>query len=217
MFKMKAIIFDMDGVLIDSPKYVWKSFNIILGEEGVHIGDEIVKKYLGKRLKDQLQMWKEDFKIKDHNIEDFSKRAGELELGFYKKELNDLNVKNIIVNLKKSGFKLALATSSLKWRADKILNILKIKDYFKVMITAEDVEKGKPNPEMFLKAAEKLNVKSEECVVIEDAVNGIQAAKNAGMKTIALLTKFHTQKEFKDADLIISSLDELNENLIKNL
>jgi len=207
----------MDGVLIDSPKYVWKSFNIILGEEGVHIGDEIVKKYLGKRLKDQLQMWKEDFKIKDHNIEDFSKRAGELELGFYKKELNDLNVKNIIVNLKKSGFKLALATSSLKWRADKILNILKIKDYFKVMITAEDVEKGKPNPEMFLKAAEKLNVKSEECVVIEDAVNGIQAAKNAGMKTIALLTKFHTQKEFKDADLIISSLDELNENLIKNL
>ncbi len=214
---IKAIIFDMDGVLIDSPKYVWKSFNIILGEEGVHVDDKTIKKYLGKRLKDQLQMWKEDFKIKDYDADEFSKRAGELELGFYKKELNDLNVKNILVNLKKSGFKLALATSSSKWRADKILNILKIKDYFKVMITAEDVEKGKPNPEMFLKATEKLNVKSEECVVIEDVVNGIQAAKNAKIKVIALLTKFHSREELKDADLIISSLDELNEDLIKNI
>lgn len=207
----------MDGVLIDSPKYIWKSFNTILAEEGVHVDDKAIKKYLGKRLKDQLQMLKEDFGIKDYDVDEFSKRAGELESGFYKEELNHLNVKKIIINLKKTGFKLAVATSSLKWRADKILDILKIKDYFEAITTAEEIEKGKPNPEMFLKAAKKLNVKPEECVVIEDAVNGIQAAKNAGMKTIALLTKFHTRKDFKDADLIVSSLDELNENLIKNL
>ena len=93
------------------------------------------------------------------------------------------------------------------------MEILDIKDYFQEIITAEDVKKGKPDPEIFLKAAEKIYLRPEECVVIEDAVNGIQAAKKGNMKAIALLTDSHTKKDFYEADLIIKSLDELKDKL----
>jgi beta-phosphoglucomutase len=110
-----------------------------------------------------------------------------------------------------------MATSSLRYRALEIIEILDITDLFEVIITAEDVEKHKPNPELFLKAAEKLGVNPKECVVIEDAVNGIQAANSAKMFSIALLTKFHNRRsEFKEADKIISNLEELKKFGVKN-
>lgn len=218
MIKIKAIIFDMDGVLINSTKYIWKSFNKILGEEGVFIDDKSIKKYLGFSLRDKLKLWKKDYGIKEYDLEEFSKRAGELEFSYYRHRLGENeNLKTLLKELKGKGFKLAVATSSLRWRAEKILDLLGIKDYFEVIITAEDIEKHKPNPEIFLKVAKKLNVKPKNCVVIEDAASGIEAAKRGEMKVIALLTKFQGKEDLKEADLIIKHLDELNWKLINNL
>lgn len=211
MAEIKAVIFDMDGVLVNSTKYIWKSFNILLKEEGVHFSDDDIKKYLGHSLRDDLALWKKEYKIKDYNLEEFSRKAGEMELGFMKKELKDnKNLMELLKLLKKDSIKLAVATSSLRWRAEKILDLLKIKGYFDVIVTAEDVKNHKPSPEIFLEAAKRLKVNPEYCVVIEDAANGIEAAKAGKMKAIAFLTPYHTKQELSKADLIISDFKELN-------
>lgn len=214
---IKAIIFDMDGVLIDSTKYVWKSYNVILEKEGVHIDQETMERDLGRPLKDFLEGLKKDPGVKDIDPVEFDREASELQIKFMKEQFeNNSDLVNLMKNLKEKNLKLAVATSSFKGRAEKILSLLGIRDYFDVVVTMEDVTNHKPHPDVFLKAAEGLGVSPEECVVIEDAVSGISAAKRGNMKVVALLTEFQSREELKEADLIIESLDELNGNLIIN-
>ena len=216
---IKAIIFDMDGVLVDSVKYLYEAFNLVLKKYDVYIRDEDVKKYLGKSMKEKIKMWKEDYNMKeDIDITEFSKEVFELEMELLKENLEESEfLINLIKSLKDANFKLAVATSSPKSRTEGILEFIGLKDKFDVVITDEDFENSKPNPEIFITASEKLNVDAKDCVVVEDSVNGIEAAKNAGMKRIALLTKFHGKEDFKNVDLIVSSLDELNLDSIKDL
>lgn len=215
----KAIIFDMDGVLIDSPKYVWKSFNMLLSKFGIHILDEDIKKYLGRSLRDQIKMWREDYNLKEEiDYAQFSKDAFEQEIKLIGNDLkNNDELNKLLDSLKKNGFKLAVATSSHKPRAHKILETLGIKDIFEIIVTVEDVENHKPHPDIFLKAVKDLKLKPSECVVIEDAVNGIQAAKKGGIKAVGLVGKYHSRLDLKEADLVIDSLDELNLDLINTL
>jgi len=215
---IKAIIFDMDGVLIDSPKYVWKTFNLLLKDEGVHFSDKNIKKYSGRSLKDQLKLWKKDYGIKDYNLKEFSKKAGEMQIKLMKKEFKeDVSLLNLIKNAKQQKIKLAVATSSMKWRAKKILNLLKLRKYFKVLVTAEDIKNHKPHPDIFLEASKRLKIKPKYCVVIEDAVNGITAAKRAKMKAIGKLTKFQSKQDLNKADLIIKNFSELSLQKINDL
>lgn len=214
---VKAIIFDMDGVLINSPKYVWESFEKTL-EENIHFSKEEIRKYLGRSLRDQLKMWKKDFGIKDYNLEEFSKKAGEIELKLEEKELRpNKKLNNLFKQAKERRIKLAVATSSLRWRAEKILNLLKIKEYLDVLVTAEDVKNHKPHPEIFLETAKQLGVLPKNCVVIEDAISGIKAAKAGDMMAIGLITDYHSKKELKEADLIIKNISELNLEMIEDL
>lgn len=216
---IKAIIFDMDGVLIDSVKYLYEAFNIALGKYGVHIREENVKKYLGKPMREKIEMWKEDYNMKeDIDITEFSEEVFELEMELLKENLEEnASLINLIKSFKENNLKLAVATSSPKSRAERILELIDLKNKFEVIITDEDFENSKPNPEIFITAAEKLNVDAKDCIVVEDSVNGIEAAKNAGMKAVALLTKFHGRKDFNNADLIIDSLTELNVEKINSI
>ncbi|MFH1500817.1 MAG: HAD family phosphatase [archaeon] len=215
----KAVIFDMDGVLIDSTKYIWKSFNQLLSKYNVQIPDDKVKKYLGRSLRDKIELWKKDYNIKEKiDPQEFSKSAFVLELKLMKKEVKpNQHLQNLIKKLKQNKIKVAVATSNYIPRASHILELIQVKDKMDTITTLEEIQHHKPHPEIFLKTAEKLEVKPEECIVIEDAVNGIEAAKKANMKAIALLTKFHTREEFEKADLIINSLSELTFEKIQAL
>ncbi|MHA1285619.1 MAG: HAD family hydrolase, partial [Promethearchaeota archaeon] len=107
--------------------------------------------------------------------------------------------------LKKYNFKLAVGSSGPPENVDLLLKTLKIKDLFDVIITAADVDKSKPHPDVFLKVSEKLNISPDKCIVIEDAPVGIEAARRAGMRSIALTTT-HDYKELIDADLVVKDL-----------
>jgi len=214
---LKVIIFDMDGVLIDSSKYVWESFEKTF-EEDVSFSKKDVKKYLGRSLKDQLKSIKKDFQTKDYNIKEFSKKAGETQFELMEDKLKpDKKLLSLIDTAKKKGIKVAVATSSLRWRAKKILTFLKIIERLDMLVTADDVENHKPAPDIFLKTAEKLKVNPENCVVIEDAANGIEAAKKAGMKAIGLTTKFYPASHLREADLIINNLSEITLGKLESL
>jgi len=118
-------------------------------------------------------------------------------------------VLRIIKELESEGFKLAVGSSGPPENVELLLSQLKIKAYFDVIITAADVKNGKPEPDVFLNAAKILNINPKNCLVIEDAPVGIEAAKRAGMISIALTTT-HDKEELLGAQLIIKDLTEIN-------
>ena len=211
----KAIIFDMDGVLVDSIKPIWESFSTLLKDEGVHFSDEYIKKNLARSLRDNLKAWKKEFGIKDHDLMEFSRKATIIQLDLSKNQKVDPHLLGLLEQAKEQGIKCAVATSSLRWRAEKMLNLLNIRKFFDAVVTADDVKKHKPAPDVFLEAAKQIGINPEECIVIEDAGNGVEAAKNANMKAIELATKYNSADELKHADVTINNFSEMNIDRIK--
>lgn len=207
----------MDGVLVNSIEIIWSAFTTLLKDYDVHFSEEYIKRNLATSLRDNLKNWKEEFGIGEQDLAEFSKKSATIQLEFLKQEKVDPNLLILLEQAKKHGVKLAVATSSTRWRTEEILSLLAIRDFFEVVVTAENVDKHKPAPDVFLKAAELLNVHPTDCVVIEDAVNGIQAAKSAQTKVIGLATKYCSALELKQADLIINNFSEINLEKIKKL
>ena len=216
---LKAIIFDMDGVLVKSVGAISKSFNMVLSKYEVKLNPENKKKFLGRSLRDQLEMMKDENPQipKDLGVEQFSKEAFKYQLEIMKEKLiPNIVIINFIKEAKEKGIKIAVATSSLKYRAETLLRLIGILDQLDTLVTSEDVIKHKPNPDIFLEASKRINVLPEDCIVIEDAVNGIQAANSAKMKSVALVTENHPEEDFIDAKYIFSDFKNLKlENLAR--
>jgi beta-phosphoglucomutase len=207
---IEAIIFDMDGVLIDSTKYIWESFNVLLSEYGVNIPDEKIKKYMGRSMRDQIEMWKGDYGIPHLDYHEFSEKAWKIELELMKRDIKTSGpLYDLIEDVKSKGIKLAVATSSTRSRAEKLLDLINVREYLDVLVTCDDVTYHKPHPEIFLKAAEELGVKPGYCVVFEDAKNGIKAAISAGMKSVGKLTYFHSEDELSASNMTINDFSEI--------
>ena len=154
----------------------------------------------------------------DFDVENFSKQAGEK--AFAAMEKDDLRIDQNLVSflneLKKKGVLIALATSSLRWRVEQVLDMFAIRSYFTAIVTAEDVEEHKPNPAIFLKAASLLKADPKDCIVIEDAKAGIEGAKRANMKTV-LFTGFHDEDDKQDADLTVKDFASLSVDILEKL
>jgi beta-phosphoglucomutase len=122
-----------------------------------------------------------------------------------------ITIKPGLIDLLKklNGYKIALATGAMQETADENLKRFNITNYFDFVIGGDQVKEAKPNPEIFLKAAEYFNVKATECVVVEDAILGMEAAKSCGMKVIALEDEFTKYQDHSIADAKIEKLSEL--------
>lgn len=215
---LKAVIFDMDGVLVDSVKYTWESFNIMLKDEGVHFSNEDIKKNMGTSLKNALKSWRDEYGIKEYDPDEFSRASGKIQLALMEKNLQpNTHLHDFLKALKSQGFKLAVATSSLRWRAEATLQLLHLTDYFDVILTAEDVTNHKPAPDVFLKAAEQLGVDPANSVVFEDATHGIEAARKGNIKVVAVKTDYYTMEELEDADMIINDFSEITIEKLQGL
>ena len=119
--------------------------------------------------------------------------------------------------LKNHKVKLAVASSSVMEHIETVLSTLKVKDYFDVIVSGQFVARGKPFPDINLEAAKKLGIKPEYCLVLDDAQSGVESAKNANMKVIAVPNKFTKEHDFSKADLILNSLEEVNWKIISSL
>lgn len=217
MSKLKAIIFDMDGVLVMSSRYNWLSFKEVWKKHGVDIIEadaEERKKYLGRSLKDQILLIKEENKFKgDLDVDVFSREALQIQLDLMKHELvPNKDVLNLIKSAKLHKIKVAVATSSTRFRAEKMLSLLGIADVLDVLVTAEDVNFHKPAPDVYSKTANLLRVNPHECIVIEDALNGILSAKSAGMKVVGYKNIYTKDEDMINAgaEILITNLSELN-------
>ncbi len=209
---LKAIIFDMDGVLVKSGDAIHESFAIILGRFGVDYSKIDKAKSGGRSLRDQLAMWKDDFPEipKDFTHTAFSEESTMREFELLRDELTpNENILNLIREAKEKGIKIAVATSSTRRRAEMFLESNGVMKHLDAFVTCEDVEKHKPHPDIFLEAAKRVGVQPKDSLVIEDAVNGITAANSAGMVSVAHLTKYYTREEFADADYIFDDFSGL--------
>ena len=204
-----ALIFDMDGVLIDSTKTNWEVHSKLLKEAGGNLDQEDIAFGLGRALKDIIPYWNNKYNL-NLEINDYRNKANEMQFKLLADTKADEHLINLLKNLKQNNIPMEVATSSARHRTEIFLNIIKIKEYFDQIITSEDVSKHKPDHEVFLKAAEKLNIKPENCIVIEDAETGIQAAKNAGMKVIGYTYPQYSKEQIKTAHKVINSFSELS-------
>jgi beta-phosphoglucomutase len=215
---LKAIIFDMDGVLVRCEDAVSKSFNIVLEKYGAKLNPDNKKKFLGRSLRDQLEMMKDENPQipKDLSVLEFSGEAFKYELEIMKEKLvPDIVILNLIKQIKEKGIKIAVATSSPKYRAEILLELIGILDQLDVLVTSDDVTNHKPHPDIFLETAKRMKVSPEDCVVIEDTVNGIKGANSANMKSVALITENHSKEDFDQARYTFSDFKELKlENLL---
>ena len=210
MNKIKAVLFDMDGVIFDTEREYLKEWNKIFEKYGYEMKKEIYVSVMGRGRKKVKEIFKENFGD-DLPIEEmYIEKDKMLKEAI---ENNEVPLKQgaleLLEFLKRNGYKTALATSAKKDRVKSQVTHAKINNLFDAIVCADDIVKSKPNPEIFLKAAEKVNIKPENCIVIEDSEAGIRAAFNAGM------IAFHV-KDLKEADENIKKYCNKNfENLIE--
>ncbi len=208
---IKYIIFDMDGVLINSESVCTKAAIAALSEVGITAGPEDFKPYIGAG-EDKFIIEICQRLNKEHLVETALPRLYEL---FAKYVFEDLEVypstHKLIEELRKRHFHLAIASSSAADKLAVSLEAAKISpDWFDVIITGSDVTQKKPSPEIYFVAMDELDADPEECIVIEDALNGIRAAKGSGAFCFAVTTSFSKEELEKEApDFIADDIIEL--------
>lgn len=205
---IKAIIFDMDGVILNSMPmhiHIWKN---IFEKRGIKFNLKEFEKYNGTSTKEIAQRIIREHNLKEvyHNIvkeKRESERKFQDKIIFFKDTLSSLK------KLRKQGYKLALATSAMPPMVKYVKKRFHFNLYFDAITSSVEVKHSKPSPDIFILAAKKIGIKNSECAVVEDSLNGIIAAKKAGMSAVAITNTFKKKVFIKKADLIINSLTEL--------
>lgn len=208
---IKAIIFDMDGLMIDSERVTFECYQERLKDMNLTMDEKFYKTLLGKPIKGIYQrfydVYGNDFPI-ENMIQDVHQLMAE------RFETEGVPVKKGLVELlhylKDNNYKTIVATSSNRDRVDKILAQAKITEFFDDSICGDEVTKGKPNPEVFLKSCQKLGVNVDEAIVLEDSEAGIQASYDANIKVICIPDMKYPEKQYEEKTFkILKDLTEV--------
>lgn len=210
---MKAVIFDMDGVLADSHGIFNRLFTRIVNEElDLGINEEDFSRYSGLRFEERIRLLSEE-KKKSVSKDDLLEAINKGRLEYFTNAIEYVEaypgVHELLKSLKKEGIKIGLGTNGSKNAVLKLTEHLGIADYFESIVTYNDVTHPKPAPDMFIKNAENLGVDPKYCIVIEDSLAGITAAKQAGMKVVGIATTKSREDLIGNADLVLDGLSEL--------
>lgn len=217
---IKAVIFDFDGVLVDSlgvaNDIFFRAIKEHLGLE--HDLEEFVQ-MPGKRFEERIRLIGKKFNIAvtEKQILQIMKQGIEEYRAVHLEEvLMYPGAKALIKKLNETNFKIGLGTNGSRQPVIQKVEHLDIKKYFSSIVTADDVSALKPDPEMFLRNAAELGANPDECVVIEDSLTGIQAAKAAGIKVIAVETTL-SKELLKEADFVVEKISDISLETIRKL
>ena len=213
---VKAVIFDMDGLMIDSERVTFESYQRVLATMNLNMSEDFYKCLLGKTLFTVTQLFEEHYgedfpltdviaKVHEDMNDRFENQGVPLKKGLIE----------LLTYLKDNTYTTIVATSSTRQRVDHILELAHLTQYFDDSICGDEVTKGKPNPEVFLKACQKGHVQPHEALVLEDSEAGIQAAYHAQIPVICIPdmkypTEEYASKTYKILDSLDEVIDELN-------
>ncbi|MBO6046413.1 MAG: HAD family phosphatase [Erysipelotrichaceae bacterium] len=208
---IKAIIFDMDGLMIDSERATYNSYLKVLKPMGLTMSEDHYKTFLGKNVAGIQERIRaglgEDFDaaglmMRMHIVlnQDFEENGVPIKPGLIE----------LLQYLKDNNYKTIVATSSDRDRVDRILAQADITDYFNDSVCGNEVARGKPNPDIFLTACDKLGVQPDEAIVLEDSESGIMAGYNANIKVICVPDMKYPEPEYAEKTWkFVKTLDEI--------
>jgi len=206
-----AVIFDLDGVLADSEPW-WNQIDAkLLAEHGISYRGEYHQNVLGVSYRLAVEFYKNAFHI-SAPVEELMRRRGQIAIDFFANRVGLFpSAKTTLEQLSEMKLRLALATSSVSASACPFLERTGIRSLFGVVVTGDEVQRGKPHPDIYVQTAKNLGVAPEACLVIEDALAGVTAAKAADMRVAAIPdTRFVDSRGYETlADYVLGSLPEI--------
>ncbi|QEE16198.2 HAD family hydrolase [Promethearchaeum syntrophicum] len=210
--RFEGLIFDCDGVLVDSEPFSCGTWNVILKDlYNIDIGTNY-NAILGKNLRDAAEYYSKKFNLPfdDGTLSKLTQLKEDTYYRIAKGKLNPIpGVNRIIQDAKKLNLKIAVASSGSINKIHFNLSQARLNNEFQNILSADDVKHAKPSPDIFLKAMSLMKVEPSKCIIIEDSVSGIRAAKSSGAFTIGLASTFPVENLY-EADLIIENYNELD-------
>jgi len=208
---LRAVIFDLDGVLADSEPWWNEIDSKLLAEYGVSYRGEYHRDVLGVSYRLAVEFYKKAFGL-SASVEELMRRRGVIATEFFANRVGLFpSTKRTLERLREMKVRLAVATSSVSASARPFLDRHGLTPFFDVIVTGDEIERGKPYPDIYLRAADKLGVAVNECLVIEDALSGVAAGKAAGMRVAAIPDRrFVDARDYeKEADYVLGNLSEI--------
>ena len=210
---IKAVIYDLDDLMVNSNPLHFEASSQVFEKYKVDLGklpSSVRSGFIGMRVKDILKEIVRYFNLKI-DFEKLHQERSELLLKLVREKLKMMpGLVNSLKRIKGGGLKIALASSGAWWYINLVLEKFKVADYFDVIVSGDDVKRGKPDPETYLIAVKKLGIRPSQAVVLEDATNGIAAAKAAGCFCIAIKNPYTPKQDLSRADLALDSLADLS-------
>ena len=210
----RAVLWDMDGTLIDSMPYHVEAWTELLEPLGYHFAPEQLLKTFGLRneeiVRDHLKLDRPQAELQrliEEKEERYRRLVSERGLALLP------GARRWLDDLKAADWPQAIVSSAPRLNMAAVLQGTHLGDFMDTIVCAEDVERGKPYPDPFLLAAERLGIRPQRCIVVEDAPAGLEGARRAGMKTIGVLTTH----EALEADVVVESLQDLSWETIENV
>jgi len=224
---LRAVIFDFDGVIADSEFLHYKALNKVLNLHGVDVPKEVHwERYLGYTDIENLQAVSDDYNmnLSAEAIRDMARKKAVIFKDLVQEEAAILDgVENLIELLRRHQIRRAICSGAIRADIDQMLAGSALKEAFEVIVTADDVQKGKPDPQGYILTLQKLNknqtdpIKPGDCVVIEDSHWGLEAAAAAGMHPVAVTNTYPVEQLKEKAEMVIARLDELAVEDLRNL
>jgi len=212
----KAVIWDMDGIIADTAPFHFRAWRELAQAGGKDLSEEDFRKLFGMRNDDIIRViFGED--MAPDEVERIAARKEEIFRDAVARNIRPLpGVIKLLRSLYEQGFRMAIASSAPWENLRLLIAALGIGDFFHAVLSAKEVKEGKPSPQLFLTAAERLAVAPGRCVVIEDAISGVEAAKAGGMKCVAVTNTLPPEHLVK-ADLVVDSLEMVTPHTIDSL